>query len=76
MNSKGYYRMSRSFKHNAVIKDHTIGEKKRASKKARKLDLANGGNYKKAYESWNIHDYKFRFDKHRWWANILDFIKK
>jgi hypothetical protein len=68
--------MSRSFKHNAVIKDHTKGEKKRASKRVRKLDLASGGNYKKAFESWKIHDYKFRFDKHRGWANILDFIKK
>jgi hypothetical protein len=70
--------MSRSFKHNAVIKDHTKGEKKRASKKARKLDLSNGGNYKKAYESYDISDYKFRFDKqYNWTKNgILDFIKK
>lgn len=54
--------MSRSFKHNAIIKDYTKGEKKRASKKA--------------FESWKIHDYKFRFDKNRGWANILDFISK
>lgn len=70
--------MSRSFKHNAVIKDNSKFAKRKASKKARKIDLSNGGNYKKAYDSYKICDDKFVFDPLYNWTRkgILDFIRK
>lgn len=73
--------MARSFKHYPCIKEHSRGGtkyvKRFASKIIRNLPLQvsieNGGAYKKFYESWFIHDYrfipsfnKFTFDSQRY----------
>jgi hypothetical protein len=53
--------MSRSFKHNPIIKDDTRKKfgKKFANKKVRKIDLDSGNSYKKVYQSYDICDYSF-----------------
>jgi hypothetical protein len=50
--------MSRSFKHNPIVKycgDKALG-KHLANKRTRKIDLSDGNNYKKAYEQYDIWD--------------------
>ena len=53
--------MSRSTKKVPINKDHNSGKwgKKQANKKVRKeKDVpSKGKDYKKIYQSWNIHDY-------------------
>ncbi len=36
--------------------------KRMANKAVRRTDLANGSSFKKAYNSWNICDYKFKLE--------------
>lgn len=55
--------MSRSYKKNPVIKDCTRGMKKLANKRVRKHAVSNGNNYRKVFESWDIHDWKFKLWK-------------
>lgn len=68
--------MSRSKKKTPIWTDKVVkGAKKEASKRVRKLDndeLGNGNNYKKYFNSWDIHDYKeFLFGKiEEWWKKI------
>lgn len=55
--------MSRSYKKYPVYKDGKSGKigKRYANKKVRRYKdyIANGGAYKKIYESRNIHDFSF-----------------
>ena len=59
--------MARSYKHYPCIKDYsennTHYNKQMANKILRKLPMyvsvPSGGAYKKYYDSWNIHDYRF-----------------
>ena len=58
--------MSRSFKKHPYCTDGRAGRKpwkRRANKIVRnyKNNLADGKNYKKLYNSWNIHDYISRW---------------
>jgi len=68
--------MSRSRKKTPIWTDSVVkGAKKFANKKVRKLkedELGNGNNYKKHFESWDIHDYKeLLFGKiEEWWKKI------
>lgn len=53
--------MSRSYRKNPIRHCRPNKSKRRnkrqASKAARRMDLANGGNYKKAFDRYNIWDY-------------------
>jgi hypothetical protein len=49
--------MSRSYRKIPKYSRNDVWAKRQASKKARKSDLLNGGQYKKVYCSWNICDY-------------------
>ena len=54
--------MSRSYKHSPICTDYTRKHTKFAKRQAnirvrRSRGLYNGGNYKKLYCSWDIHDY-------------------
>ena len=54
--------MSRSYRHNPIIKDGESASnrfhKRQANKKIRNSDqLFKNSEYKKLYEQWNIHDY-------------------
>lgn len=50
--------MSRSYKKTPICKDRNKYGKRQSSKSVRKNGLVgSGGNYKKAYQSYNIHDY-------------------
>lgn len=52
--------MSRSFKKVPLCKDNSRGMKKIANRTVRRQGfLGKGSYYKKVFESWNIHDYKF-----------------
>jgi hypothetical protein len=59
--------MSRSFKKHpgCCDNDHNGGGKIAknfaASKQRHYLDLPSGGAYKKVFNSWNIHDYNWRY---------------
>jgi len=59
--------MSRSYR-KPILTDGYKGnkrkqfEKKQASKRARKSDVSDNGNYKKHYPQWDICDYKIRID--------------
>lgn len=57
--------MSRSYKKTPCVRsdDHnTWREKRQANKVVRQCsDLSNGSCFKKAYNSWNICDYKILF---------------
>jgi hypothetical protein len=50
--------MSRSFKKVPIVKYGGYGKfgKQLANKKVRKIDLSDGNNYRRIYESWNIFD--------------------
>ena len=55
--------MSRSYKKHPIYTDQWAGKKlgkKWANRKCRKHkdDIANGKQYRKLYESWNIYDYQ------------------
>lgn len=58
--------MSRSFKRfptNSVISS-TKKLKRRSSKRVRRMvELADGGNYKKAFDSFFVKDYSYRPDE-------------
>lgn len=54
--------MSRSRKKIGIIKDNGKSKKywkKQANKKARKVDVPDGGAYKKQYDQYELCDYKF-----------------
>jgi hypothetical protein len=56
--------MSRSVRRYAVSKDYqrkaSRWRKRQASKRVRRIKhIGDGGNYKKAFESWNIFDFKY-----------------
>lgn len=58
--------MSRSYKKNPVVKDHNSGRygKTTANRKLRRCRLDPAGKskqYKKYFNSWNIHDYSSRW---------------
>ncbi len=50
--------MSRSIKKTPIVKDNCKGMKRFAAKAARHKELSNGASYKKAFNSYNIHDWK------------------
>lgn len=68
--------MSRSRKKTPIATDKVVkGAKKVANRRVRKLgsdELGNGNNYKKHFNSWDIHDYKeFLIGKvEEWWKKI------
>jgi hypothetical protein len=75
--------MSRSFKKYPLIKKNINFFKRQANKKVRKVLIGNGGNYKKAYDTYRICDWKFSFRRAKSIAsnfnydcNYLDFIRK
>jgi len=54
--------MSRSYKHNPVVKDDKRNkrrDKRVASKAARRTICSNGCYYKRVYSSYNINDWKY-----------------
>lgn len=52
--------MSRSEKRTPIIKDKPSKiDKRLASKAARHCDLSDGCCYKKVYDSYNLHDWKY-----------------
>lgn len=60
-------KMSRSYKKTPILQDG-YGSiclkwyKRQANKKVRRTTvLSNGKSYRKAYETWNLRDYKFRY---------------
>lgn len=54
--------MSRSFKKNPIIKDSNKWAKKYANKVVRRTrNVPDGKNYKKAFESWDISDWRLRY---------------
>lgn len=59
--------MSRSYKKNAYATDNTSsGKNKRIANRImrrNKNTLYQGGTYKKSYCSWNICDFRFRYDE-------------
>jgi len=60
--------MSRSCKKVPIIKYGGYGKygKHLANKRVRHIELSDGNNYRRFYESWDIHDYKsnlYRADK-------------
>jgi hypothetical protein len=50
--------MSRSYKKVPIIKNHSRYGKKQANKRVRHIDINSGNNYRKLYESLNIHGHK------------------
>jgi hypothetical protein len=57
--------MSRSYKKSPVISDYsryrTAFYKRLAAKRVRRADeIDDGASYRKKFESWLIHDYRFR----------------
>ena len=71
--------MSRSRKKEPVFKDYSRSSskyfKRLASKTVRKYngELVDGKHYRKVYDSWKIHDWKFRVEKsdERWYKKSL-----
>jgi len=58
--------MSRSFKKTPGFCDRNPFNKRQANKRVRKdWTLANGGAYRKRFESWDICDYRFLFFSRR-----------
>ena len=56
--------MSRSFKHTPGWCDRNPSAKKEANKRVRKMEeIPDGNSFKKAYCSYNIHDFKFLYFK-------------
>ena len=59
--------MSRSVRRTPIRKDHNSGKwgKKQANKKVRREKdfFESGNNYKKIYNTWNIHDYVAYYTK-------------
>lgn len=73
--------MSRSYKKVPIVKSGKRNNKMKriANRSIRQKDLPNGSAYKKAFESYNISDWKFRF----WgdletaeWKDKRDYIRK
>jgi hypothetical protein len=55
--------MSRSRKKHPIRKDHCKGEKREANRKVRRtLDVSDGKAYRKIYESWDISDWRYRWN--------------
>jgi hypothetical protein len=70
--------MSRSRKKHPVIRDCTPGAKKIANRRVRRtLDIPNGKSYRKVFCSWDIHDWRFRWNpKPRYWINSKGEMKE
>ena len=64
--------MSRSFKKTPIVKDNSRGRKKDkrfANKKVRNTtSVANGKQYRKYYNPWDIYDYVNYFSLQEWLA--------
>lgn len=56
--------MSRSYKHELVIKDHNKGAKNFANRRVRRFrgEIADGSSYRKITERWDICDWKMRYN--------------
>jgi hypothetical protein len=76
--------MSRSCKKVPIIKYGGYGKhgKHWANKRVRKVDLSDGNNYRRFYESWDIFDYRSNLYRTRkidgipiycWTNNIMTF---
>lgn len=73
--------MSRSRKNHPIVKDYsrssTRDYKRFASKFIRRYTgiIIDGNHYRKLYDSWNIHDYKYSSywmdDDNDYWTNIF-----
>ncbi len=50
--------MSRSYKKVPIIKDYNRYDKRQANKRVRHIDINNGNNYRKLYESLDIYEHK------------------
>ncbi len=77
--------MSRSYKKHPYVTDGTAGSTKRRKRRANKVvrnneNLPNGSAYKKAYETWDIHDYISRWTweeaKEAWERGDNEYLKK
>ena len=69
--------MSRSYKKNPVMKSTNCKKfaKRQAAKKVRKADfVADGGDFKRIGDSWEINDYVSRCfrEKDKWWFREAD----
>ena len=73
--------MSRSYKHNAVMKDGNRSkkqDKRLANKAVRRTDLASGCAYKRVYNQYNICDYlcaEWNRGKYVWWRSEEEYQK-
>jgi len=62
--------MSRSYRKNPYVTELQSASdnkqrKRRANRKVRKADVADGGAFKKASSSWDISDYSFYSPEHQ-----------
>ena len=59
--------MSRSYKKTPICTDYKKGRKyfkRKANKRVRKEEnIPHGRKYKRYYNTWDIHDYRFRWSK-------------
>ena len=72
--------MSRSYKKNPVVKDYNKGKKRLANKKVKVMlkqnpdAIGQNGNYKKAYEQWEISDWAFRMTEQEWKEMYYEYL--
>lgn len=75
--------MGKSRKKTPIVKDNCKGMKRFANKAVRHADVSDGANYKKVFNSYDIHDWKSNFlrayDRHgrpksRWAAELTEKI--
>jgi len=64
--------MSRSVKKNAVCPDRNPWAKKQANRRVRRIDIASGCAYKRAYESWNICDWRWSESLTEMWKTQVE----
>ena len=73
--------MSRSYKKTPISKDYNKGEKRLANRKIKSIlkkdpdAIGQGGNYKKAYDQWEISDFRFRVTKEHWRKRYYQCLK-
>jgi hypothetical protein len=70
--------MSRSRKKHPIVKDRNPGSKRIANRKVRRIpDVPNGKAYRKVYCSWNICDWRFRWNPEPvYWINSKGEMEK
>ena len=76
--------MSRSYKRTPIVKQTTMGSKRIANRRYRRIlnnsidfefiSNRKNNNYRKHYESWNIHDYSFYRSRIGNYKEYLEYI--